>query len=140
MPSDEAETRKKKDYHAELCIPSTKRNFHTTKAVQARTERSNVREKISRADARICGNTTLIYQWASSVILIPEPYCLLNFCAEYRKLNDLSYKVHSPISRRDHCIDLLGNRNLVTAEDKLFLPSEKERNENKRKIRILRRF
>ena len=42
--------------------------------------------------------------WASSVVLVPNPEGFLRFCIDYRRINSLTVKDAFTILRMDECI------------------------------------
>ena len=56
-------------------------------------------------------------EWASPVVLAPNPDGSLRFCVNYRKLNSLTVKDTYPLPRMDECIDSMGEAQFVTALD-----------------------
>jgi hypothetical protein len=53
-------------------------------------------------------------EWASPVVLVPNPDGSMRFCIDYRSLNALTLKDSYPLPRMDECIDSLGDATIFS--------------------------
>ena len=57
------------------------------------------------------------WEWASPVVMVPNPDGSVRFCIDYRKLNLTTVKDAYPIPRIDECIDSLGDSRVSSTLD-----------------------
>jgi hypothetical protein len=56
-------------------------------------------------------------EWASPIVLVPEPGGSLRFCIDYRRLNAITDPDTYPLPRMDECIDSLEDAVVFTTLD-----------------------
>jgi len=55
--------------------------------------------------------------WSFSAVVVPKPGGHFRFCADYRRLNERTFKDVYPIPRMDDCLDFLGDATVFSTLD-----------------------